>query len=58
MLTILKTIDREMGADVKIFDGVKQQVTEFQIQSAMAFQSKFPVSCSKDHQKNNSSATA
>jgi hypothetical protein len=57
-LTILETIDREMGADVKIVDGVKQQVTDFQVQSATAFQSKFPVSRSRAHQKYNRSATA
>jgi hypothetical protein len=33
MLTILETIDQEMGADVKIFNGAKQQVTDFQVQS-------------------------
>jgi hypothetical protein len=57
-LTILETIDREMGADVKIFDGVNQQVTDFQVQLAMTFQSKFPVSRSRAHQKYNRSATA
>jgi hypothetical protein len=36
-LTILETIDREMGADVKFFDGVKWQVTDFQVQSATTF---------------------
>jgi hypothetical protein len=29
MLTILETIDREVGTDVKIFDGNKQQVAHF-----------------------------
>jgi hypothetical protein len=57
-LTILETIDREMGADVKIFDGVNQQVTDFQVQSATTFRSKFPVSRSRAHQKYNRSATA
>jgi hypothetical protein len=52
-LTILETIDREMGADVKIFDAVKQQVTDFQVQSATTFRSKFPVSCNRAHQKHN-----
>jgi hypothetical protein len=47
-----------MGTDVKIFDGVKQQVTDFQFQSVMTFRSKFPVSHSKAHQKHNRSATA
>jgi hypothetical protein len=37
MLTILETIDREMGADVKFFDGVNQQVTDFQVQPATTF---------------------
>jgi hypothetical protein len=37
MLTILETIDREMGTDVKIFDGNKQQVTDFQVQSVTTF---------------------
>jgi hypothetical protein len=37
MLTILETIDRKMGTDVKIFDGVKQQVTDFQVQSVTTF---------------------
>jgi hypothetical protein len=36
-LTILETIDQEMGADVKFFDGTKQQVTDFQVQSATTF---------------------
>jgi hypothetical protein len=58
MLTILETIDREMGADVKIFDGVKQQVTDFQVQPPTTFRSKFPVSRSRAHQKYNHSATA
>jgi hypothetical protein len=53
MLTILKTIDREMGADVKIFDGAKQQVTDFQFQPVTTFRSSFPVSRSKAHQKHN-----
>jgi hypothetical protein len=57
-LTILETIDREMGADVNIFDGVNQQVTDFQVQSATTFRSKFPVSRSRAHQKYNRSATA
>jgi hypothetical protein len=55
---ILETIDREMGTDVKIFDGVQQQVTDFQIQSATTFRSKFPVSRSQANQKYNRSATA
>jgi hypothetical protein len=58
MLTILESIDREMGADVKIFDGAKQQVTEFQFQPVTTFRSNFPVSRSKAHQKHNRSATA
>jgi hypothetical protein len=33
MLTILETIDQEMGGNVKIFNGAKQQVTDFQVQS-------------------------
>jgi hypothetical protein len=37
MLTILETIDREIGADVKIFDGTKQQVTDFQFQPVVTF---------------------
>jgi hypothetical protein len=37
MLTILETIDREMGADVKNFDGVQQQVTNFQVQPPSTF---------------------
>jgi hypothetical protein len=37
MLTILETIDREMGADVNFFDGVKQQVTDFQVQPPTTF---------------------
>jgi hypothetical protein len=55
---ILETINREMGADVKIFDAAKHQVTDFQVQSATAFRSKFPVSCGRAHQKHNRSATA
>jgi hypothetical protein len=58
MLTILETIDQEMGADVKIFDGTKHQVTDFQVQSAMTFRSKFPVSHNRAHQKHNRSAAA
>jgi hypothetical protein len=54
MLTTLETIDRELGADTKN----KQQVTDFQFQSVTTFRSKFPVSCSKAHQKHNRSATA
>jgi hypothetical protein len=57
-LTILETIDQEMGADVKIFDGTKHQVTDFQVQSATTFRSKFPVSRSQAHKKYNRSATA
>jgi hypothetical protein len=57
-LMILETIDREMGADVKIFDGVNQQMTDFQVQPATTFRSKFPVSRSRAHQKYNRSATA
>jgi hypothetical protein len=53
MLTIL-----EMGADVKIFDGAKQQVTHFQFQPVTTFRSNFLVSRSKVHQKHNRSATA
>jgi hypothetical protein len=34
MLTILETIDWEMGADVKIFNGAKQQVTDFQVSNS------------------------
>jgi hypothetical protein len=56
MLTILETMDGELGTDVTIFDGVKQQVTDFQLQPATTFQSKFPVSRSKAHQKDNRSA--
>jgi hypothetical protein len=37
MIAILETIDSEMGADVKIFDGTKQQVTDFQVQSVTTF---------------------
>jgi hypothetical protein len=58
MLMILETIDRELGTDVKIFDGNKQQVTDFQFQSVTKFRSKFPVSRSKAHKKHNHSATA
>jgi hypothetical protein len=58
LLTILETIDRELGTDVKIFDGNKQQVTDFQFQSITTFRSKFPVSRSKAHQKYKCSATA
>jgi hypothetical protein len=58
MLTILETIDREMGADVKMFDGVQQQVTDFQVQPPSTFRAKFPVSLSRAHQKYNRSATA
>jgi hypothetical protein len=58
MLTILETIDRELGTDLKIFDSNKQQVTHFQVQSVTTFRSKFPVSRSKAHQKHNCSATA
>jgi hypothetical protein len=39
MLTILETIDQELGTDTKIFDGNKQQVTDFQFQSATTFRS-------------------
>jgi hypothetical protein len=58
MLTILATIDQELGADTKIFDGNKQQVTDFKFQQVMIFRSKFPVSRSKAHQKHNRSAAA
>jgi hypothetical protein len=58
MLTILETIDHEIGADVNIFDGAKQQVTDFQFQPVMTFRSNFPVSRSKAHQKHNHSAKA
>jgi hypothetical protein len=58
MLAILAPIDRELGADTKIFDGNKQQVTDFKFQPATVFRSKFPVSCSKAHQKHNHSAAA
>jgi hypothetical protein len=51
MLTILETIDREMGTDVEIFDGAKQQVTDFQFQPVMTFRSNFPVSRSKSSSK-------
>jgi hypothetical protein len=37
MLTILETMDRELGIDVKIFDRNKQQLTDFQFQSVMTF---------------------
>jgi hypothetical protein len=58
MLTILATIDQELGADTKIFDGNKQQVTDFKFQPVTIFRSKFPVSCSKADQKHNRSAAA
>jgi hypothetical protein len=58
MLSVLETIDREVGNDVKIFDGNKQQVTEFQFQAVTTFRSTFPVSRRKAHQKHNRSATA
>jgi hypothetical protein len=58
MVTILETIDRELGTDVKIFDSNKQQVTDFKFQPVTTFRSKFPVSRSKAHQKHNRSATA
>jgi hypothetical protein len=58
MLTILATIDRELGADTKIFDGNKQQVTDFKFQPVTVFRSKFPVSRRKAHQKHNRSAEA
>jgi hypothetical protein len=58
MLTILEMIDQELGTDTKIFDGNKQQVTDFQFQSATTFRSKFPVSRSKAHQKHSRSGTA
>jgi hypothetical protein len=58
MLTILETMDQELGIDVKIFDRNKQQLTDFQFQSVTTFRSKFPVSRSKAHQKYNRSATA
>jgi hypothetical protein len=58
MLTILPTIDQELGADTKIFDGNKQQVTDFKFQPVTIFRSKFPVSRSKAHQKHNRSAAA
>jgi hypothetical protein len=58
MSTILETMDRELGTDVKIFDGNKQQVTDFQFQPVTTFWSKFPVSRSKAHQKHNRSAIA
>jgi hypothetical protein len=44
MLTILETIYQEMGADVKVFNGAKQQVTDFQVQTVMTFRSNFPES--------------
>jgi hypothetical protein len=47
-----------MGADVKFFDGTKQPVTDFQVQSVTTFPSNFPVSRGKAHQKHNRSATA
>jgi hypothetical protein len=37
MLMILETIDQELGTNVKIFDGVKQQVNDFQFQTATTF---------------------
>jgi hypothetical protein len=37
MLMILETINREMGANVIFFDGVNQQVTDFQFQPATTF---------------------
>jgi hypothetical protein len=37
MSTILETMDRELGTDVKIFDGNKQQVTDFQFQPVTTF---------------------
>jgi hypothetical protein len=58
MLTVLATIDQELGADTKIFDGNKQQVTDFKFQPVTIFRSKFPVSRSKAHQKHNRSAAA
>jgi hypothetical protein len=58
MLSVLETIDREVGNDVKIFDGNKQQVTEFQFQAVTLFRSKFPVSRHKAHKKHNRSPTA
>jgi hypothetical protein len=58
MIMILETIDQEMGADVKIFDGANHQVTDFQVQSVTTFRSQFPVSRSKALQKHNRSATA
>jgi hypothetical protein len=56
--TVSASSDREMGANFKIFDAAKQQVTDFQVQSATTFRSKFPVSRSRAHQKHNHSATA
>jgi hypothetical protein len=47
-----------MGADVKNFDGAKQQVTDFQFQPVTTFRSNFPVSRNKAHQKHSHSATA
>jgi hypothetical protein len=58
LLTILATIDQELGADTKIFDGNKQQVTDFKFQPVTIFRSKFPVSYSKAHQKHNRSPAA
>jgi hypothetical protein len=37
MLTILTAIDQELGADTKIFDGNKQQVTDFKFQEVTSF---------------------
>jgi hypothetical protein len=37
MLTILATIDQELGADTKIFDGNKQQVTDLKFQEVTLF---------------------
>jgi hypothetical protein len=37
MLTILATIDRELGADTTIFDGNKQQVTDFKFEEVTLF---------------------
>jgi hypothetical protein len=44
MLAILETMDQDLGTDAKIFDGNKQQLTDFQFQSITTFRSKFPVS--------------
>jgi hypothetical protein len=52
------TSNSEMGGDSKIFNGAKQQVTEFQVQSVTTFRSNFPISRSNAHQKHNHSATA